>query len=239
MEKEIWKERAENYNKLQWVNDDNLNKSLLDFMQLQGNHTVLSAGIGTGMFAKLIVPFVHKVYGVDGSQDMVDLIDEQSIFTKISDLRDIPFEDNFFDRIIFRHVLHHCCGYVSKCIDEAYRVLKPDGKIIICESVPVNNLCVSDFSQIVSVKENRLVFTDEDLLRLLFRFKDVQETNVLLQDQSIDDWLSNCGVSKDIYKRTMDAHLRSSDKYRSSANMKIKGKDITVNMRFMAVRGQK
>ncbi|MBW2063351.1 MAG: class I SAM-dependent methyltransferase [Deltaproteobacteria bacterium] len=47
----------------------------------------------------------------------------------VADIRKLPFEDGFADCIIAEAVLEHVAE-PHKCIDEAYRVLKPGGKMI-------------------------------------------------------------------------------------------------------------
>lgn len=236
---EIWKQRSDKFNNISWVTDKDLLRFIEWSLQLNGTEKILHAGIGTGILAKYLIDKVDKVYGLDCSKEMMSHINDDRIITRIGDFRSMPFEDNFFDRVIFRHALHHCVGYTSLAIDEAIRVLKPGGKIIVCESVPISDKCVSDFSQIVTLKENRLVFTAEDLVRLIYKFKNIFAESIILKQQSIANWVDNCVEDRYLKARIFSAHFRASDTYKKEANMVNKDNDILVDMKFVVVRGDK
>ncbi len=238
---DIWKQRSEKYNKIAWVTNQGLLKFIFQSSLIEKGQKVLEAGIGTGILSKFILknsPDV-KIHGLDSSSDMINYINDERILARVGDLKNMPFMDNSFDRVIFRNVLHHCVGYTSSAIDEAMRVLKPGGKIIICEGVPINDECVSDFSQIVTMKENRLVFTTENFIQMLFKFKNKSAGSIILKQQSIINWINNC-IEDDLLKaEILNKHYRTSDVYKKAANMTVKGDDILVDMKFLAVRAEK
>jgi ubiquinone/menaquinone biosynthesis C-methylase UbiE len=237
----IWKQRAEKFNNIGWVTDYDLLRFLHTSLQLKGEQKILDAGIGTGVLAKFILnqsPEV-KMYGLDSSKEMTDQINDERIIVRIGDLKNIPFVDNFFDRVVLRHVLHHCVGYTCLVIEEVRRILKPEGKIIICESIPISDDCTSDFSQIVTLKENRLVFTAENFWQMLFKFKDICAGSIILKQQSIKNWIDNCIEDINLKMRILDNHKFASETYKKAASMTETDNDILVDMKFIVVRGEK
>ena len=237
----IWKERSDKYNNIGWVTNEDLLKFIYESLQLNGNEKILDAGIGTGIMSKYIIEKSPdaRMYGLDSSPDMIKYIGDERIVARVGDLKNMPFIDNLFDIVILRSVLHHCVGYTSNVVEEARRVLKPGGKIIVCEGIPINNECVSDFSQIVTLKENRLVFTPESFLQLLSKFKGISAGSIILKQQSIMNWIVNCVEDHMLQALILDRHNCTSDIYKKSANMQVTDKDTLVDMKFLVVRAYK
>jgi len=238
---DIWKQRADKFNNIAWVTNNDLLSFIYQALQLNGDERVLCAGIGTGILAKFILNKSSniKMYGLDSSKEMIDFINDDRIVVRIGDLRNIPFIDGLFDRVIFRNVLHHCVGYTSDVIDETRRILKDNGKIIICEGIPINDDCVSDFSQIVTLKENRLVFTPENFRQMLYQFNDVCAGSIILKQQSVMNWIDNCVEDASLRAKILSRQKNSSEIYKKSANMVEIERDVLVDMKFLVVRGEK
>lgn len=236
---DFWKERSEKYNQISWVTDEALLIMLEEALELTGKEKVLCAGIGTGVLAKRIINKSIKVYGLDSSKEMIDKINDDRIEARLGDLKDMPFVNDLFDRVIFRNVLHHCVGYTSVVMDEALRVLKPGGKVVICEGIPMNNDCVSDFSQIVTLNENRVVFTVEDILYRLCDFKNISAVSLVLKQKSINNWLDNSVMDLEIKEHIYEHQLHTSIKYQKACNMTVNNSDILIDMKFLIARGDK
>lgn len=105
----------------------------------------LEFGVGTGRIA---LPFIQAGYdftGVDISQAMMDQL--QSKLTALphktmyryelhqTDIVNLPFLDNMFDVIIVVHVLHLVDNW-QQAVDEARRVLTPQGLLVIGRDSP-------------------------------------------------------------------------------------------------------
>jgi len=113
--------------------------------------TVLEAGGGTGNYLEALRPHVGGLAGIDFSEGML-----AQARTKLSEevelscgsILDMSFEDERFDGITCNQVIHHLeegpgasddpaawkpCSYpnVTQFIQEAYRVLRPGGAIVI------------------------------------------------------------------------------------------------------------
>ncbi len=89
--------------------------------------SILDMGCGTGRFLE----FAH--HGVDFSEGMLQ--EAKSKFPnhhlKVGDVRQLPFEEHTFEAIYSLHVFMHLdMATVKSAIQEAHRVLKPNGIFI-------------------------------------------------------------------------------------------------------------
>ena len=100
---------------------------------------VLDAGCGLGDWTLLLSEQGFDVTGIDISKRTVALLQErfdQASFT-VGDIRQTGFPDNYFDLYFSWGVFEHFENGQQKCIDEAWRILKPGGYLFI--SVPFDN----------------------------------------------------------------------------------------------------
>ena len=100
----------------------------------------LDVGCGNG---KLTMEFANRlglshIYGVDNDSKRLVEAKNRGVITERVDLNKdvLPFQDNYFDIVLCHQVAEHIVN-VDCLLQEIWRVLKPDGKLVI--SVP--NLC--------------------------------------------------------------------------------------------------
>ncbi len=88
----------------------------------------LDLGCGTGFIIHLIHDLVDEVYGVDITDEMMNLIDLSpgNIQVQNSIAEETPFKDEFFNIVTAYSFLDHLTSY-EDVIVEAHRVLKPGG----------------------------------------------------------------------------------------------------------------
>lgn len=86
----------------------------------------------------------------------------------VGDMHHLPFRSNTFDVTIFCHTLEHT-PHPSTALDETYRVIKDDGKIVV--SVPNARYILWPYylvrHQFIYAKEHKSVFTFTSLKTLL------------------------------------------------------------------------
>lgn len=89
---------------------------------------LLDVCCGRGEHLEIFNKIGFDSYGVDKESVAKD----KNLKVKIVDvdLEDLPFEDNFFDFIMIKSAVEHM-GNIYRVMKNAYRVLKPGGKIII------------------------------------------------------------------------------------------------------------
>lgn len=111
---------------LEWIFPENEN--------LFKDKVVLEAGCGKGRHTYIVSTFGAKeIYAVDLSNAVFvarkNVNKENCLFLK-SDIRKLPFEENLFDVIICIGVLHHIEN-MDEALFELWRVLKPEGKLLL------------------------------------------------------------------------------------------------------------
>lgn len=90
--------------------------------------TTLDVGCGTGIISELYPE--RDIMGIDISSGM--LRHHKGKF-KLASADSIPFDDNSFDSVVCRSVLHHL-HRPEKALDEIVRVLKPGGRFVCWET---------------------------------------------------------------------------------------------------------
>ena len=102
----------------------------MSYEYVKPGECLLDLGIGTGLASRSFARLGLKVYGCDGSAEMIKVCDSKGFAEELSvlDLNDIPlpFSDNFFDHVICCGVLHFF-GDLEAILKEVLRMTKPGG----------------------------------------------------------------------------------------------------------------
>lgn len=123
----------------------------LKSLDIKDNDRVLDLCTGTGDIARIIKKIYPKsrVVGVDFSEKMLEIAQKKAYGISFinADCTNLPFEDNSFDCVTICYGLRNVEN--RKCaIDEIYRVLKPDGKLMHLD-FGEKNFAGSIFEQVV------------------------------------------------------------------------------------------
>jgi len=121
--------------------------------ELQPHHRVLDAGSGWSVLkfalAKRCCHVVcaekdaHSLYTAQRSIEGMGFADR--IMQVKSDVRDLPFPDNWFDRVVCVSVIEHMpCGWID-ATRELMRVLKPGGRLLLTMDVRISGPELDDF----------------------------------------------------------------------------------------------
>ncbi len=97
---------------------------------------VLEAGCGRGQYVLALARLGYDVHGVEYAEETVRAIREAepSLSVQAADLRALPFPDGYFGGYISLGVIEHYWGGPGGILDEARRVLRPGGALLL--SVP-------------------------------------------------------------------------------------------------------
>lgn len=98
---------------------------------------VLDVGCGTGAFVAALAGRGARVWGVDPTPEM--LARAREVVGRAGGLKqgraeELPFKDVWFDRVVFRLVLHLVDR--PRALAEAFRVLAPGGRVVAASFAP-------------------------------------------------------------------------------------------------------
>lgn len=107
---------------------------------LDDTWTIGDLGCGTGQLAESLAPFVERVIAVDDSSAMLAaarkrLASMPNVDVRSGRLESLPIDDGTLDSALLFLVMH----YVSEpeaAVAEAYRTLKPGGRLLIVDMMP-------------------------------------------------------------------------------------------------------
>ncbi len=103
---------------------------------------IIDLGTGTGRMLVLLGPQAHEAEGLDISHNMLTVartnLNQAGINNarvRHGDAANTPFKDNSADLVIIHQVLHYL-DQPEKVLDEAARILKPGGQLLIVDFAP-------------------------------------------------------------------------------------------------------
>ena len=108
-------------------------------LRLMPPMVIADLGAGEGAFALLLAERAVKVIAVDTSARMIEVGRElalrhgvRNIEYRLGDMEELPIEDAAVDLVFFSQSLHHAL-HPERAIQEASRILKPGGRIVILD----------------------------------------------------------------------------------------------------------
>lgn len=108
-------------------------------LKLMPPMVVADLGAGEGTLSQLLAQRAKKVIAIDNSGKMVEFGSElarkhniANLEYRLGDIEDVPIRTGAVDLAFFSQALHHAI-HPEKAIAEAYRILKPGGRIAILD----------------------------------------------------------------------------------------------------------
>lgn len=111
-------------------------KCILDLFKVEKGMKVLDVGCGTGNFSIKLAKMGCEVVGIDISEEMLKVAKDKAKKEGLNikfynmDVYDMKFEDNCFDGVISVTAFEFLKD-PEKAIEEMFRVLKPNGYLLI------------------------------------------------------------------------------------------------------------
>jgi len=110
-------------------------------LRLMPPMVIADLGAGEGAFALLLAQQATKVIAVDTSAKMIEVGRElvarhgvKNVEYRLGDMEEVPIEDASVDLVFFSQSLHHAL-HPDRAAHEAWRILKPGGRIVILDLV--------------------------------------------------------------------------------------------------------
>jgi len=231
-----WAKRAQLYNNTNWVKNENFIDAFLDMISNKLYSNILEVGIGTGAVAKIMSEKKGPLIGIDISKEMIGQINHNKITPIVANAHDLPFEENSFDLIYMRNVIHYLDN-PKKVFSEIHRCLKSGGTYLFSQVVPPDDTISSEYDWLVGREIHYP--TKNEILELFSPFKKINHNDFLLENQSINNWLVNTCQNEEKRKEIIDRHRKTSEDYRLMANYCEAQDDIFVSIRHFMVSGEK
>jgi ArsR family transcriptional regulator len=124
------------------VDDAEVERALLDMLPAKGIGDLLDIGTGTGRMLELFADRAERAVGVDMSREMLavaranlDKAGRRNCLVRQGDMYQLPLPGQSFDAVIIHQVLHYA-DEPAEAIEEAARVLKPGGRLLVVDFAP-------------------------------------------------------------------------------------------------------
>jgi ubiquinone/menaquinone biosynthesis C-methylase UbiE/DNA-binding transcriptional ArsR family regulator len=108
-------------------------------LRLVPNLVVADLGAGEGLISQLLARNARQVWCIDNSPRMVEVGTElarkndlANLTYKLGDIEQVPLADESVDLAVLSQALHHA-RHPQKAVDEAHRILKPGGQLLVLE----------------------------------------------------------------------------------------------------------
>ena len=231
-----WAKRAKQYNKTNWVKNENFMVRFLGMLPDKKYEPILEVGIGTGAVAEKVCEKIGPLTGIDISKEMISQIDHPEITPILGNAHSLPFDDSYFKLILMRNVIHYIDD-PELVFSEIYRCLMSNGYFLFSQVVPPDDSISEEYDRLVG--RNIHYPTQGEIIQLFSIYRSVTQDNFILKNQSIINWINNTCNDKSQKKHTIDRHRQTSDTYKRLSNFSETANDMFVDIKHFMVLGQK
>jgi ubiquinone/menaquinone biosynthesis C-methylase UbiE len=119
--------------------------------------SILDIGGGTGRISKTLIGLVDDIEIVDPSSRMLKFAKQKGVNAVCAVGEYLPYANNIFARVLIVDALHHF-GNQKDVIQEAFRVLRPNGVLIVIEPnfELVSGMMIALFEKMLMMRSNFL-----------------------------------------------------------------------------------
>lgn len=114
---------------------------IVELAEPRSDDWAVDLGAGTGLLALALAPRVRELVAVDISERMLERLDDaaaadgiHNVDTVVADLRRLPLEDESATLVVSNYAFHHLDDLGKElALAEARRILRPGGRLVICD----------------------------------------------------------------------------------------------------------
>lgn len=175
---------------------------------LTGQERVLDIATATGHTAFALAPHAREVIGVDLTPEMLTEARQQAAAKALTnvtfqeaDAESLPFPDGAFDLVTCRIAAHHFPAVAAFC-QEAARVLRPGGKLIVIDNVAPADPTLDQFINAIEKRRDPSHFRAHSLAEWQGYCEAAGLTYQLVQQYpvrlNLASWLDRMAVPADV-----------------------------------------
>ena len=239
-----WAARARRYDQLQWVNNDRLLAAMVEVAASEHPARVLDIGTGSGKVLLAMRDLLRsgEFWGIDLSPEMMSKIPRHDgLVLKICDAESLDgIPNRHFDVVTSRMAFHHI-GNLERAMASIVRVLRPGGRLVVCEGVPPSARTVRWYTDMFRYKEDRHTLTEGDLIQAFAqaRFEHIRTYSVIMRKASLNNWLDNAGIPQRNIDMIKQMHFSAPPEVQRDYQMEFVDGDCLMTWRFAVVHGHR
>lgn len=135
-----------------------LARQVLELASPREDEVVVDLGAGTGLLSLPVARRAAAVYAVDYSEPMLERLLEraranglENVQTVVADMREVPLEDECASVVVSSYAFHHLRDDGKElALAEARRILRPGGRLVVCDMMFSLSLSRRDRQIVVS-----------------------------------------------------------------------------------------
>ena len=148
-----WDERVEAWEKVAATDSFlTIRDRIVELAQPRIDDYAVDLGAGTGLLALALAPRVRELVAVDISEQMLARLDDaaaadgvHNVEPVVADLRRLPLEDESATLVVSNYAFHHLDDSGKElALAEARRILRPGGRLVICDMMFAISLAPRD-----------------------------------------------------------------------------------------------
>ncbi|WP_235600040.1 class I SAM-dependent methyltransferase [Alkalihalobacillus trypoxylicola] len=204
---------------------------LIEGVNHSGIECVLDIATGGGHVANSLAPIFNKVYALDVTEPILKAAEQfitknghQNVEFVLGNAEELPFPNEYFDTVTCRIAAHHFAN-IAAFVQEAHRVLKTNGQLLIIDNVaPENDFSDYFYNEMEKLRDysHQRALKKSEWIRMIESTSfELLEMNTFRKIFYFDDWCERMDVSDSLKKVIEKKMLNANDEIKNHFQIKI------------------